>query len=232
MAKQTSKPESAPAKKLKDEQPVLGKQPVNEPEQQPTPSLSGPEPLPQRAVTDITDRISIKLADGKLDTSSMRDKTAATFKTILKASMADPEFRNWAGLEIVPNAEQIEELFKPEQAGMLLDVLVMIEAGLMSAKTALSYDECKATLAWTSGEHEILDKQASRIICRYVPAEWLKRADIVIFALMFLSLTATKMRKVSDDAKEKLERIGKAGERPQSIAPATTGPSEQREEAA
>lgn len=235
MAKPTPKQESATRKQSASREasePETGKQPANQPASEPPANLNAPEPLPQRNVTAINDRVSLKIVGGKFDTDSMRDSTAATFKSVFSASMSDPEFRKWAGIESQLAPEAVEELFKPEQFGMLLDILVMFESIGLSAKTALSYEECKKHLAWSEAEHNILDKQGARIICRYVPVEWLKRADLIIFIVMFLSLTAMKMKKVTEEAKEKLERIGKVGERPVSIAPAPTAAPAQPEQAA
>lgn len=169
-----------------------------------------PPPLPSRdSVEPGNERISVKISDGKLDRESFRAASAEKIKNALKASLADPEFRSWIGMSDAPQIPA-EELFSDEQFGMLLDVLVKFEVVFMAGRTGLTSDEVADILGWTAAEHKIMDAQGARIIRRYVPAEWLSRLDLWIFILTFLSLTAAKMKRVTEMANAKLEAIGRA----------------------
>jgi hypothetical protein len=172
---------------------------------------NAPEPLPIRdASPDGSDRISVKLIDGKFDTSSLRAKTAEKLQVAIKSSLADPEFCKAIGMDSASAVAVMEDAFKPEHFGMLLDGLVMMEVAAMIGKTGLTQPEVSQYMSWSPEEHAVIDPVGARVLSRYLPGEWLKYTDLVLLIITFASTTMRKMTALNSYAKEKLERIGRA----------------------
>lgn len=217
------------------------KPPENEADLQKTPVLSqenakkadfsessaSPLPLPSRDAGEPgSERVSVKIVDGKLDRESFRAKSADAIRAALKNSLQDPEFRAWAGLpDAAVNPQAVEELFQDEQFGAMLDVIAKFEIIFMAGRTGLSSKEIGPMLEWTAGEHMILDKQGARLMRKYVPVEWLQRLDLWIFIITFASLILAKMKRVTEYAEEKLERMARNN---QPAQPQTPNASEQK----
>ena len=181
---------------------------VDPPVKEDAPAFASSNPLPPRDSAPKTERVSLKITDGRLDMSSVREANEDRVREYLKKSFSDPDFRKWAGLD--PMTEQeAEELFSPDQAGQILDVLVKLEVLIASGSTGLPAEDCTRFLEWSEGEHKILDKQGARIVQRYVPAEWLRRMDLWMFLLSFGMFTALKFKRLNEHAREVASKMGK-----------------------
>lgn len=162
-------------------------------------SAASSNPLPDRDFLRSGDRISLKVVDGKVDFGSVRQSSEGRVKDALRKTLEDEACRKWLGIDAITPAE-LDEVFSPEQAGQILDVIVKIELIFATSTTKLPVEECEGFLKWSEREHQILDKQAARVIARYVPAEWLKRIDLWIFLLSFIGFTALKFQKLNEHA--------------------------------
>lgn len=184
--------------------------------------------MPERQDAPFAERLSLKIADGKLDFGSVRPSSSQRVREALKATFQDEEARKWLGIEAV-TPQELEEIFSPEQAGLVLDTIVKIELIAATSTTKLPADECERFLGWTEREHQILDKQVARVIARYVPAEWLKRVDLWILLLTFIGFTFMKFRKLNEHAaavtKSTARQVDEADRHPASAAAATPSAS-------
>lgn len=194
-----TRPEAREPKGSKESAPVAVEE--REPEKPEVEIPAASNPLPEREGLKTGDRLGFKVTDGKLDFGSVRSSSAPRVREALANTFRDPDARKWLGLEAM-SPEEVEELFSPEQAGQVLDLIVKVEVIFASSTTKLPSEECDTYLSWSAREHEILDKQAARIVVRYVPADWLKRMDLWIFLLTFIGFTGMKFQKLNAHARE------------------------------
>ena len=202
-----TRPEAREPKGPKDATPITVEE--REPEKQSADIPATSNPLPEREGLKTGDRLGFKVTDGKLDFSSVRASSAPRVREALQNTFRDVEARKWLGLEAM-SEEEAEELFSPEQAGQVLDIIVKVELIFASSTTKLPSEECEQYLAWSEREHQILDKQAARVVLRYVPADWLKRLDLWIFLLTFIGFTGMKFQKLNAHAKQVAEASKRA----------------------
>lgn len=210
------------SKSAKSKAPAIDPEPpknrTKEPEAQAAPvePVNGPAApvvssyrMPEREDAPFAERLSLKINDGKVDFSSVRPSSSQRVREALKATFQDEEARKWLGIEAV-TPQELEEIFSPEQAGVLLDTIVKIELIFATGTTKLPAEECERFLGWSEREHVILDRQAARVIARYVPAEWLKRLDLWIFLLTFITFTFMKFKKLNEHAAAVAKAAAKA----------------------
>lgn len=156
---------------------------------------------------EATERLSFKLtSEGRIDTSSLRKSTEEKARTAISKSVADPDFRKWAGLEGTLPEVAPPQIISGSLIGNLLDLQVNIESALLAKKTGLPYEEVHKVLAWNVREHDVLDEQGAKLANKYIPTAWLEKADIFIFLATIVSLTTMKMNALKDYAKDKFNR--------------------------
>ena len=164
---------------------------------------SGPKPIPE-----TIDRVSFKLTpEGRIDTGSLRKATEEKARKAIVASVIDPEFRRWAGIEpgSIPEIP-IPQIVDVSLVGNLLDLQVNVEAAMLSKKTGLPYEEVRAILAYNVREREGLSEQGAKLANKYIPLAWLEKADVFLFLATIVSLTTMKMNALNDYAKTKFNR--------------------------
>jgi hypothetical protein len=157
--------------------------------------LEAPKPIPEQS-----ERIALKIVNGKFDISSVRPSNQERYKAIIRESAKDASIRKWAGLE----APQLQ-IISPSLIGNILDMAVNVEASIFSKKTGLEYDEVRRVLAWTVDEHKTLDDIGAKCVNKYIPPEWLEKMDLILFFGMVASLTTMKIKSLNDYAKKKFD---------------------------
>jgi hypothetical protein len=155
----------------------------------------------KREKTAGGERFSVKVVDGKFEVIGLRPQTESKLKEAFSGSFRDPEFRSWAGISAAESQQVAVELVPPALVGQVLDMAARAEAYILSGRTGLSYDECLRFLEFDKREHDSLDEQGAQVISRYIPAEWLIKADLYIFLSSLVSLTMIKIKALTDYAK-------------------------------
>jgi hypothetical protein len=175
------------------------------------PEAASAPPRPEGgAFPEPVERLGFKIADGKIDTGALRSATAEKLRSTLKASINDPEFRKWAGLEAPATPANVSEMSKslPMLVGAVLDGASMLESSMLAKRSGLEYAEVYPFMRWLPEEHAILDPQGTALLLKYVPAEWLEKADLFAFFGTLIVLSKIKISAVGNYAKKKLERMG------------------------
>lgn len=160
------------------------------------------------------EKFSVYLQDGKIAPGPMRESTQQKLRDVLKKSLDDPQFRDWAKLTSDPKSDELRKIAEAGLAtltGQALDVFAAFETLFISKKSGLTYEQVNKMLGWTPQEHIVLDAQGARCAAKYMPAAWLERIDLIVFLASIGMLTAIKIKTVADY----VEQLKKAGQAPQ-----------------
>jgi hypothetical protein len=170
-------------------------------------------PMPEReAFSAGVERLAFKIIDGKIDPEGIRKSNETRVREIVRASITDPKFRQWAGLEGVSEAA-MPELVSPPLVGNLLDLMSNVECFMLAKKSGLPYEEVQKIIAWTRTEHDGrngndgLDAQGARLANKYIPPEWLARVDLWLFLGTVVTLSGMKIQMLNAHTKKSFERI-------------------------
>lgn len=174
------------------------------PDPAPEVAIDGARPFPTRDTTPSgQDRVTFKVVDNKIDTEGMQARTAEKIREVLKASMGDPAFLQWAGISAgtVPGLEGT--VVTPEDAKYILE----LEASLMTAGLGLRYKlpmaDVREIMAWKEAEHEVLDARLARLMTKYLPENAKQNLDWITFGGTFLSMSTIKIALVARLASER-----------------------------
>lgn len=171
--------------------------------QQPAaPATESVRAMPRRESGSSSERMSLKIVGDKFDRESLRPASEERLKQVLVTTFRDEKMRQWMGIAGSAEAAAVMEIVPPSLVGNILDMAARVEASILSKRTGLSYAKCLEFLEWDEREHARLDKDGAMIISKYIPAEWLVRADLWIFLSSLISLTSIKIAALSDYAKK------------------------------
>jgi|ERR1700722_4800610 len=171
--------------------------------------VQGGIPLPGKS-QDISslERIGFKVVEGKLSLDNVRESNKPRVLKVIKDSLSDPDWRKQAGL--TSEAAPVKVALPPEMVGKLFDLAAMLECSYLARVTALPAQEIYPMVMLNGREHELLDSQATDLLNKYIPDEWLKYSDVGIFAMSLYTVMGRKASAVKEYAKDKLEKMGKA----------------------
>lgn len=171
-------------------------------ESQPVAPPAG-RPVPERGDGDGTQRLSFKVTNGKLDTSSLRASTAEVAREVFKASLSDPEFQSFVGVNTgatagSPGGPGISPplIIPPALCGKLLDGIALLQAIVYAKKYRVTAQEVAPIVGWTEEEHELLDEVGAKGIAEVMPPGWLHYPNAGVFLLSFSALIAAKGKAV------------------------------------
>lgn len=193
---------------------VIGVETTSEPresatekEQPPTDAMPAAppagRPVPERGDGDGTQRLSFKITNGKLDTSSLRASTAEVAREVFKASLSDPEFQSFVGVGgsaapagAGPGFSPPRLEFPPQVFAKLLDGVSLAQAIIYAKKYRVTPQEVAPLVAWSEEEHEILDETGAKAITEVIPPSWLQYSNAEVFLLSITALLAAKAKAV------------------------------------
>lgn len=174
-----------------------------------------PFPGRQTGAAVNSERVSLKIVDGKFDAESLRPETAERVREVMKNTVSDSDARAAFGLSA--DAAPLKILIPEKMVHDVFDMGAKGQAFLLSKKTALPYTEVYSLVKWDKDEHEFLDPRGAELANKYIPESWLKYmaySDLVVFFGGLAQMIQAKSKIVEDYAKAKLEAIGKAGTSP------------------
>lgn len=152
---------------------------------------SASSPVSEPSAPDGMKRVGVAWyikEDGKIDLSRMRQST----REQLKEFLADSEVKKTLGLD-GKAGEPAAEVFSPEWSGTLYDGLGEIMAMVASRMWQVPLKDCKAVLAYTEKEKQILSAPTAAVINKYATG-WLVRFKEEIALMVLLGgMTLGKM---------------------------------------
>lgn len=154
-------------------------------------------------------RLAWKVTDGKLDPDGFREGTSKDAKEIFQKSLRDPDFRKWAGLDGTESAQSaaLALTVTPATVGFALDAVSSCMAYFLASRTGLQYKEVCEILAWSEREHAQLDPMGAQLASKYVPPEWMKYTDVIMFVTTLGVLLRGKASQVEKKAQQILKEI-------------------------
>lgn len=180
--------------------------PISEkPDSPATPLSDNAPPLPSR---DAGDRLSLKIDGGKFDVASLQARTVDKARSAFRKTIADPEFRKWAGIESDPGTRKT--IVSPQAIGGAFDMVANIEIAVFTKKYQLPRETVERICSWSPKEHEYLDNQGAMLAEKYIPASWLQYADVALFAGALVTMIKLKMDLLEKLSRNAVEQIGAA----------------------
>jgi len=187
---------------------------------QAVPAPTSPRPLPPKEGKDAgeSSRISLKVVDGKVDFASLQDRTADKVREVFRESVKDPAILEWAGIGPSP-ALTIGTVLTPADAGMLLDIIAMLETFGVALKLKITVNESRQFIFWTPAEHSIIDPKVAPVLSKYMPENWKANLDWALALGTFLSMSMIKFSMAAKYAEAKAKGAPSV-ESPKTPAPA------------
>lgn len=162
-------------------------EPKPEPETKPVPLETTPDAFPRNG----QEKFNIYIADGKLDTAPMREKSRERLRSVLQESLRDSEVRVWLGIAESEKAQAVP-LISPLMMRGLWETVANVQAQVYAKKAGLPFETVKAIVGWTNDEAEMLSGSSAALANKYIPIAWLQYSDVALFVLTLASLMKAK----------------------------------------
>jgi hypothetical protein len=136
-------------------------------------------------------------SEGKIDFSSMREKTKAKLRDII----SDPEVARAVGANAA-NAGLTDsahvDVFDPQWCGSIYDMISRLESWIVSSKFKLPYNLVSEALTYTPEEKALLVPPTAKVINKYAARWMVQFKDEIALIGLFSMITIGKIKALKE----------------------------------